>query len=65
MLATDLAYAAGIIDGEGSIQIQRHRRSDYYVGYHYAMNVQVQMVWDIHSVKGIISHWFYFKLKLF
>ena len=40
----DLAYAAGIIDGEGSIQIRKHRRSEYYVGYHYCMDVQVSMI---------------------
>ncbi|MBA7574810.1 hypothetical protein ES708_16625 [subsurface metagenome] len=40
----DLAYAAGIVDGEGYIQIQRHKRSDYSAGYHYYMAVAVVMV---------------------
>jgi len=44
MNEVDLSYTAGIIDGEGSIQIQKHRRSDYSQGYHYAMSVSVQMV---------------------
>lgn len=40
----DLAYAAGIIDGEGYIQIQKHKRSDYSAGYCYYMAVAVSMV---------------------
>lgn len=40
---TDLAYTAGIIDGEGSIRIQKHRRVDYYQGHHYCMVVAVCM----------------------
>lgn len=30
---TDLAYAAGIIDGEGCITIQRARKSERYIAY--------------------------------
>lgn len=44
MFEDDLAYAAGIIDGEGYIQIQKHKRSDYSAGYHYYMAVAVSMV---------------------
>jgi len=41
--ATDLAYAAGIIDGEGSIQIQRSRNERYSSGHRYALTVKVSM----------------------
>lgn len=43
---TDLAYAAGIIDGEGCISIVRCRRQDVISGYVNALKVSVGMVDD-------------------
>ena len=39
----DLAYAAGIIDGEGCIQIIKGRKSKYGVHYHYTLVIRVAM----------------------
>lgn len=43
IIDVDLAYAAGLIDGEGCIQICKHRHSKYLVGYHYELTVRVAM----------------------
>lgn len=42
-MAEDLAYAAGIIDGEGYIAITKFRDKTCRAGYHYALKVQVGM----------------------
>lgn len=60
---TELAYAAGIIDGEGYVQIQRHKRSDYSAGYHYYMAIAVAMVdpivpiWLEQTFGGSLHHY--------
>ena len=41
--ARDLAYAAGIIDGEGYIAIVKYPDKKCRVGYHYALRGQVGM----------------------
>jgi hypothetical protein len=57
MDALDLAYAAGIIDGEGSIQIVKHNDPSCIVGYKYWLNVTVgmtdpQAVTHLHEMFG-------------
>jgi len=48
---TELAYAAGIIDGEGSITISRIKRPETRGGYIYLMEVKVGMT------DTIVPHW--------
>lgn len=40
---TDLAYAAGLIDGEGSIVIAKQKARNYHDGYCYRLLVQIGM----------------------
>ena len=41
MKKTDLAYIAGIIDGEGCIRIEKHSKQNRY----YTLEVSVKMTW--------------------
>ena len=47
---TDLAYAAGIIDGEGSIVVGRHPSKSCRRGFSFDLSVQVLMTdWEVPS----------------
>jgi hypothetical protein len=62
MKRTDLAYAAGIMDGEGSIGIARHKSKSCKRGYTLELNVQVTSSdewlcqWLKFSFGGSLSH---------
>jgi len=43
MEETDLAYAAGLIDGEGSIGIYKTKYNRCHYGYHYRLLIQIGM----------------------
>ena len=53
MKKTDLAYYAGIIDGEGAIGIAKHKRKDTKHGYYFELQIQVTTAdeWLAHSLK--------------
>jgi len=62
MKKTDLAYTAGIMDGEGSIGIARHKSKSCKRGYALELNVQVTSAdeWLCQSLRfsfgGSLSH---------
>ena len=41
MKRTDLAYLAGILDGEGSISIHKHKDKNSQLGYYYQLVINV------------------------
>ena len=47
MTENELAYAAGLFDGEGCIGIYKRKMADCKVGYHYALQVRINMADNI------------------
>ena len=63
MKRTDLAYLAGILDGEGSISIHKHKDKSSHLGYCYQLVINVANTneWLINWIHLSFGGWIYKK----